>query len=202
MVWKLRFLFCFWVLVIPFFSTCLSLVSLPLLLARSFICWLVRFCLNTFAMLFTLNSYYSQWKHYVCAWPSFVCICKIHLHRSCMYASVRLFSSFSSSVFFPLSIYVCLLNNAANTVYLFHIVVRMHEILFFSVMKMNVLFSLSLFCRQTIYAKISEKFCKSYVNNKVFEKEKVWACGIVCLRRLMQNKTSHKTGANNNYQDH
>lgn len=22
----------------------------------------------------TLNSYYSQWEHYVCAWPTFVCV--------------------------------------------------------------------------------------------------------------------------------
>ena len=49
-------------------------------------------------MLFTLNSYYSQWEHYVCAWPTFVCMYYMqNTSLPKLYARVRLFSSHSSS---------------------------------------------------------------------------------------------------------
>lgn len=148
-----------------FFFTCLLLQLLLLLLVvltRSFICLLVcLFVWKAFTMLFTLNSYYSQWEHYVCAWPTFVscmCICKTHLYRNYMQA-LRIFSTC-----------VCLyvLNNRVNTVYLFHIVVRMYAILlllfFFFLFFLRGTWMFYLRCLCAVDKQFMRKFLQNFVN--------------------------------------
>lgn len=148
-----------------FFSCSLLLLVLLLLLmvvltrsfARSFVCWFV--CLKAFAMLCTLNSYYSQWEHYVCAWPTHSCMYMQNTSLSKLYASVRLFSLRWVCV----CVCMCVKQWSEHRLPLFISFVSCVWailLLFFSLLFREngcASSSLSLCCRQTIYTKISAK---------------------------------------------
>lgn len=170
-----------------FFSCSLLLLVLLLLLmvvltrsfarsfVRSFVCWFV--CLKAFAMLCTLNSYYSQWEHYVCAWPTHSCMYMQNTSLSKLYASERLFS------LRWVCVCVCMCWTMEWTPFTsFHIVcfvcVSDFVIVFLSSFSGKwMCFILAVFVLSTnnLYENFCENFVNSYVNDKVF-----WKRNCVC----------------------